>query len=167
MKVCGNFVPLTTPEKGLIIISDGMDNHSRYTASELRLEAIEADVQIYTISLYSPPAYLKPIQLQKEHQALLFLADLAETTGGMQFIVRDTRDIDKAAATIGRALRNQYVIEYVPRGPISDGAGHRTTGRWHTIDVKINVPGLKAHARSGYYSDWLICSPPSCGSQKR
>ena len=34
----------------------------------------------------------------------------------MSFVVRDRTDIAKAAASIGRALRNQYTIGYVPRG---------------------------------------------------
>ena len=37
------------PRRALLILSDGMDNHSRYSKSELMRVALEADVQIYTI----------------------------------------------------------------------------------------------------------------------
>src|SRR5271167_5145895 len=38
--------------KALLIISDGGDNHSRYTESEIKSMVKEADVQIYAIGLY-------------------------------------------------------------------------------------------------------------------
>ena len=37
------------PRRALLILSDGMDNYSRYSKSELMRVALEADVQIYTI----------------------------------------------------------------------------------------------------------------------
>ena len=41
-------------KKALLIISDGGDNHSRYTETDIRKYAREADVQIYAIGLYEP-----------------------------------------------------------------------------------------------------------------
>ncbi len=43
-------------KKALLIISDGGDNHSRYTETDIRKYAREADVQIYAIGLYDPAA---------------------------------------------------------------------------------------------------------------
>jgi len=40
----------------LLIISDGMDNYSRYSEAELSRVALEADTQIYTIILDNPTA---------------------------------------------------------------------------------------------------------------
>src|SRR5579863_3410755 len=40
------------PKKALLIISDGGDNHSRYTEGEIRSTVREADVMIYAIGLY-------------------------------------------------------------------------------------------------------------------
>jgi Ca-activated chloride channel family protein len=37
------------PRRALLILSDGMDNYSRYSKGELMRVALEADVQIYTI----------------------------------------------------------------------------------------------------------------------
>jgi len=40
------------PKKALLIISDGGDNHSRYTEGEIRSMVKEADVLIYAIGIY-------------------------------------------------------------------------------------------------------------------
>src|ERR1019366_2674161 len=49
--------------KAILVISDGMDNHSRYSVSELMAAAVESDLQIYSITVYDPPRNKKPIEL--------------------------------------------------------------------------------------------------------
>ena len=44
------------PRKALLIISDGGDNNSRYTETEIKNLVREADVQIYAIGIYEPAA---------------------------------------------------------------------------------------------------------------
>ena len=132
--------------KALLVISDGMDNHSRYSKGELLELAVESDAQIYTIAVGDAPAYSKPIELTEEKRGLLFLDELAVRTGGLRFVVHGRADIAKAAASIGRALRNQYIIGYVPRG---DGRN----GQWRRIRVKVAGSGLRAYARAGYRLD--------------
>jgi Ca-activated chloride channel family protein len=133
--------------KALLIISDGMDNHSRHSRGELLELAVESDAQIYTIAAGNAATpYSKPIELTEEKRGLFFLDELAARNGGMSFIVRSRTDIAKAAASIGRALRNQYIIGYAPGG---DGRG----GKWHRITVKVAGPGMKAYARTGYRLD--------------
>ena len=39
-------------KKALLIISDGGDNHSRYTENEIKSLVKEADVMIYAIGIY-------------------------------------------------------------------------------------------------------------------
>jgi hypothetical protein len=46
----------TRPRRAILLLSDGMDNHSRYSKGELMHMALEADTQIYTITLDNPPA---------------------------------------------------------------------------------------------------------------
>jgi Ca-activated chloride channel family protein len=129
--------------KALLVISDGMDNHSRYSKQELLDRAVESDAQIYTIAVDNARAFSKPMERREESQGLLFLDELAAKTGGMSFIVRGQTDILAAAARIGRALRDQYTIGFVPRG---DGRG----GQWRRIKVKVEGSGLRAYARTGY-----------------
>ena len=133
------------PRKALLIISDGMDNHSRYTKTELLERVLESDIQIFSIAIDNSPAYGKPIQVEEQHQGLRLLEDLAQTSGGLSFTVRNSEDIDRSAATISRAIRNEYMIGYVPRDASRDG-------KWHSIRVKLALRGFKVYARSGYYS---------------
>jgi Ca-activated chloride channel homolog len=133
------------PRKAILIISDGMDNHSRYSKTELMDRAIESDVQIFTIVIDTVPAYEKAIPAEEQRQGLTLMADLAEKTGGMSFVLRNVEDTARAAAAIGRAIRSEYMIAYVPPGTARDG-------KWHSIRVKVSQPGLRAYARSGYYA---------------
>jgi len=62
--------------KALVVISDGMDNHSRYTKEELMRLAVESDAQIYTIAVVAsinpiqPP---KPVMMNEGQRGRLFL----------------------------------------------------------------------------------------------
>jgi Ca-activated chloride channel family protein len=136
----------TRPRKALIVISDGMDNHSRYTKRELLRLAEETDAQIYTIAVGGGAPRSQARAFAEEMEGLSLLRDLAGRTGGLSFVVRDGTDVAKATASIGRALRNQYVIGYVPR----DSRGN---GQWHKIRVKVAGSGLRAYARTGYRPD--------------
>jgi Ca-activated chloride channel family protein len=133
--------------KALLVISDGRDNHSRYSRPELLDLAMESDAQVYTIAVGNAAApFSKPIQQAEEKRGLLFLDELAQKTGGMSFIVRSRADIREAAASIGRALRNQYTIGYAP-------SGNGRSGQWRRIRVKVEGSGLRAYARAGYRLD--------------
>ncbi len=133
------------PRKALLVISDGMDNHSRYSARELIAAAVEADVQIYSVSLYDPPRNKKPIELQEERNGIFFLEDLTRRTGGLQIMAHDSSDINQAAAGIGRAMRDEYLIGFVPENADA-------SGKWHSIKVNLKAGNAKAYARSGFYS---------------
>lgn len=131
--------------RALLVISDGMDNNSRYSDRELMNFAVEADVEIHTIAIYDPPAFKKPIQLREETRGLLLLEELANRTGGLHFVVRGERDMQNAAATIGKALRSEYLIGYRPAaGP---------DGRWHRVQVKLAMPDVQAHSRGRFLAE--------------
>ena len=133
------------PRKALVILSDGMDNHSRYTRRELMTLALEADVQIYTIGILDAPRTKKPIELQDERNGIFLLDELSAKTGGINFTVGSISDIDRVAAKIGAAIRSQYLIGYYP-----PETGHG--GKWRKIQVKSNVPGVRLYARTGYFA---------------
>jgi Ca-activated chloride channel family protein len=146
------------PRRALLILSDGVDNYSRYSKRELMRAAVEADVQIYAIivgngsdggSAATIPLRLslisKPIDRAREHEGPLLLEELSDKTGGLHFHVRSKIEANEAAIKIGRALRNEYVIGYQP-------ASSGGTGKWHRIRVNSNLPNINVYARDGYYS---------------
>jgi Ca-activated chloride channel family protein len=131
--------------KALLVISDGMDNHSRYTIRELTAAAVEADVQIYAVTEFDPPRNKKPIELAEERNGVFFLEELSRKTGGFQITAFGAGDVIQAAEKVGRAMRDEYLIGYVP-------ASSADNGKWHTIKVNLKTSNATAYTRSGFYS---------------
>lgn len=132
-------------KKALLIISDGGDNHSRYTEEDVRRFIEEADVQIYAIGLFEPGGGPTP----EEQEGPSLLHDLAEMTGGREFKVNSLGDLPDIATKISMELRNQYVIGYRP-----SNKGHN--GKWRKIKVRLQppkgLPPLTVYAKSGYFA---------------
>jgi Ca-activated chloride channel homolog len=132
------------PKKALLIISDGGDNHSRYTENEIRSMVKEADVMIYAIGIYD--RYASAIE---ERLGPQLLSDITELTGGRAFTIDNPNDLGDVATKIGVELRNQYVLGYRPTKVVRDG-------KWRKIKVKLlppkGLPPLRVYARTGYYA---------------
>ena len=130
--------------KALLIISDGGDNHSRYTEGEIKSEVREADVQIYAIGLFD-----RDFKTPEEREGPALLNDVTEATGGRTFIIGSPSELADVATKIGIELRNQYVLGYRPTNPAHDG-------KWRKIKVKLNppkgLPPLHVYSKTGYYA---------------
>jgi Ca-activated chloride channel family protein len=131
-------------KKALLIISDGGDNHSRYTENEIKALVKEADVMIYAIGIYD---HYFPTQEERLGPALL--SEITELTGGRAFTIDNPNDLADVATKIGIELRNQYVLGYRPSKVVRDG-------KWRKIKVKLmppkGLPPLRVYARMGYYA---------------
>jgi len=131
-------------KKALLIISDGGDNHSRYTEGEIKSMVKEADVQIYAIGVFS----LSPSQ-PEEIAGPALLGDVTNVTGGRLFTISNPNELSDVATKIGIELRNQYVLGYRPSNKAKDG-------RWRKIKVKLippkGLPHLNVYAKTGYYA---------------
>ena len=132
------------PKKSLLIISDGGDNHSRYTEGEIKSLVKEADILIYAIGIYD-----HSFPTDEERLGPQLLSDLTELTGGRAFTIDNPNDLADVATKIGIELRNQYVLGYRPKNPVRDG-------KWRKIKVKLNppkgLPPLRVYAKTGYYA---------------
>jgi Ca-activated chloride channel family protein len=133
----------THSRKALIVVSDGMDNHSRHTKAELMARLMESEAQIYSIGLVDPSSPHGAAELLEKSRGLNLLDDISSVTGGIVFRVSAQLEVAKASATIGQALRTRYNIGYVPP-PSHDGL-------WRRIDVRIARPGMRVYARRGYH----------------
>jgi Ca-activated chloride channel homolog len=131
-------------KKALLIISDGGDNHSRYTEAEIKSMVKEADVQIYAIGLYD-----RDFKTPEEREGPQLLSEISDVTGGRTFTIGSTNELADVATKIGIELRNQYVLGYRPNNPAKDG-------KWRKIKVKLNppkgLPPLHVYAKTGYYA---------------
>jgi VWFA-related protein len=135
------------PRKALIILSDGGDNSSRYTESEVKNLVREADVQIYAIGIFEPVAARG--RTAEELSGPSLLSEIAEQTGGRHFPVENIGELPDVAAKIGIELRNQYVLGYSPTNQDRDG-------KYRRVQVKLvqprGLPPLRAFWRLGYYA---------------
>ena len=132
------------PRRALLIVSDGGDNHSRYSESELRNLVKESEVMVCAIGIYD-----HYFATEEERLGPGLLEDVTEKSGGHTFTIEDPRDLLTAVNMIGLALRNLYVLCYRPTNTERDG-------RWHTIKVALarpkGFPQLHVHAKKGYYA---------------
>jgi Ca-activated chloride channel homolog len=135
------------PRKAILIISDGGDNSSRYTETEVRNAVREADVQIYAIGIFEP--IMSRGRTLEEMNGPGLLAEITEQTGGRHFAVDNLAELPDVAAKIGIELRNQYVLGYSPKNAARDG-------KYRRVQVKLvktnGLPPLRAMFRTGYYA---------------
>jgi Ca-activated chloride channel family protein len=135
------------PRKAILIISDGGDNNSRYTESEIKNAVREADVQIYGIGIFEPIGSRG--RTPEEQMGPGLLSEVAELTGGRSYNVENLNELADIAAKIGIELRNQYVLYYSSTNQVRDG-------KYRHVNVKLvqprGLPPLKAFFRLGYYA---------------
>ena len=135
------------PRKAILIISDGGDNSSRYTETEVKNAVREADVQIYAIGIFE--SVMSRGRTAEEMSGPGLLAEMAEQTGGRNFAVDNLAELPDVAAKIGIELRNQYLLGYRPKNATRDG-------KYRRVQVKLvkttGLPQLRAMFRMGYYA---------------
>ncbi|MGD0497709.1 MAG: VWA domain-containing protein [Bryobacteraceae bacterium] len=128
--------------KALLIISDGGDNSSRYTESEVKNVVRESDALIYAMGVYGNAS------TPEEMSGPALLKQIAEQSGGRHFDAAPS-ELPDIAAKIGMELRNRYVLGYTPTDQQRDG-------RYHQVQVKVvpprGLPPLHASWRRGYYA---------------
>jgi VWFA-related protein len=135
------------PRKALLVISDGGDNNSRYTESEIKSLVREADVQIYAIGIFEPVGSRG--RTAEELAGPGLLSEVAEQTGGRHYPVENLNELPDIAAKIGIELRNQYILGFTPTSAERDG-------KYHRVQVRLvqprGLPPLRAFWRMGYYA---------------
>jgi Ca-activated chloride channel family protein len=110
----------------LLVLSDGGDNNSRYTESEIKNLVQESDVRIFTISILERSPTVER---------------LAEQSGGRAFRVRNLEELPDKAIALSGLVHGEYVLGFTP-------ANQKWDGKHHTIKVELVQPpaGAKLHA---------------------
>jgi Ca-activated chloride channel homolog len=132
------------PRKALVIVSDGGDNRSRLTETELRAMARESDARIYAMGIFEG----KGTQLSLEELAgPSLLEEITEASGGRLFPVSDVNRLPEIAARIGVELHNSYVLAYAPSDLQHDGRHHRVRVQ---VLPQSGTSALNVDWRAGY-----------------
>jgi Ca-activated chloride channel family protein len=134
--------------KAIVMVSDGGDNRSHYTAAQIESLVREADVQIYAMGVFEPVFSfgLTPEEISGPR----LLSEIAAQTGGRAFAAAVAGDMPSVATRIAIELRNQYVLGYYPKNKARDG-------KYRNVKVQVSQPpglgsSLKVHWRLGYYA---------------
>lgn len=124
------------PRRALLVLSDGGDNDSRYSAGEAMNMLREADVRVFAIGLFDNASFLRKA---------------AADTGGNVMVVRNINDLPDAVEKLSTQLRSQYLLGYYPVQSENDGKFHRVK-----VMVSRTVEGLKLRTswRHGYYAPY-------------
>jgi VWFA-related protein len=133
--------------KALLILSDGGDNNSRYSETEIKNLVKETDVQIYGIGIFEPAAVRA--RTPEELAGPVLLSEITEQTGGRQYPAESVDELPDIAAKIGLELRNQYILGYAPQNREHDGKYRRVQVR---LAPPHGLPPLRASWRLGYYA---------------
>jgi VWFA-related protein len=135
------------PRKAILVLSDGGDNSSRYTESEIKNLVREADVQMYAMGIFEQIGGRG--RSPEEMSGPGMLTELSEQTGGRHFPIDNIAELPDVAAKIGVELRSQYMIGYTPANLNKDG-------KYRRVEVKLaqprGLPPLRAYYRTGYYA---------------
>jgi Ca-activated chloride channel family protein len=120
--------------KALIVLTDGGDNNSRYTESEIKDLVMESDVRIYAIGI---------------SEQYRFLDKLASESGGKGYFAHKLDDLPGLIDRLSKDLREEYVLGYSPNNRLNDG-------KYRTLKVEVIPPGREKQVnvvwRRGYYA---------------
>ena len=127
----------TRERKALIVVSDGGDNSSQISLSDLLKRVAASNVVIDTIGLFDQGyPYENPRVLKR----------LAEMTGGTAYFPRSVSDVTAICQDIAQDIRHQYTIGYSPAETAAD--------TYHTIRITAHVTGkvgCGVRTRAGYF----------------
>lgn len=119
--------------KVLLIVSDGNDNNSRYTESQVKDLVREADVRIFSISILSRSPTLERI---------------SEESGGRAYRIRHLDELPALGDSLSEEIHSHYVLGY----GITKG---QNDGKYHRVKVELlqpaGYPSLHVAWRHGYY----------------
>ncbi|MDT4967535.1 MAG: Ca-activated chloride channel [Acidobacteriota bacterium] len=133
------------PKRALLLISDGQDNNSRYTFSEVRRLLKESDVVLYSVGILGGNDPGSPLGMEGQS----VLDELSAVSGGKAFFPNTSAEMDELFERIALELRHQYSLAYRPKNFTNDG-------KWHKLKVKVTpprgLPRLFVRSREGYYA---------------
>lgn len=96
--------------RALFLLTDGGDNNSRYSASEVRDLVRESDVRVYSIGLFENPSLLEK---------------LAADSGGRAYFAHRLDDLPDIVERLSREIRSEYVLGYYSTKRNRDGKYHK------------------------------------------
>lgn len=155
--VCEGAREIATPgrkdKRALVILSDGDDTTSRSRLDDAVKAVRVAEVPVYAIAIEyedKGPWWDRGRNDSQWRQLrgagdIAPLRQLTDGTGGWTYPIQAAKRCKEVCLRIADELRNQYLLGYYPTNQDRDG-------RWRTIEVRTNRPGVTLTTRTGYYA---------------
>jgi VWFA-related protein len=143
-----------TGRKALILLTDGVDQGSRYSLETAIEEAQRTDTMVYGILFSDASAYgsiggfggrSMPFPGAGHADGKKVLQRMSNETGGRFFEVSKKESIDQIYSDIQQELRNQYNLGFSSDKPPSQS-------EYRKLRVTTNQKDLQVQARDGYYA---------------
>lgn len=131
--------------RAVVVLTDGVDNASRLSASEVSGIASSIDVPVYVVGIVPSidnPSAESAVPSAARSALVGSLANLAEWTGGHSFVASTPGERSAASRQIVDELRHQYLIAFESS----------TRPGWHPLIVRARDKDLTVRARSGYFA---------------
>lgn len=124
--------------RAIIILSDGADTQSKYSADKALKAALAVNATIYTVDMSAIDTNGKE---RMQNQGVL--KNFAEKSGGKFVVTPGGLALREALKNIVDELGTQYTLGYQPTNTAKDG-------KWRAIELKTNNSGLTIRTRKGY-----------------
>lgn len=138
--------------QAVVVISDGMDQHSRLRLNQLIELVRSSNPQVFMVGFYDRPEYevyrqgqktVTIVGLREVDNPVFVFERLAKESGAQSFFPSSERDFGKAVDRIAALLSAQYSLAYYPE----------TVDKIRKISIKVDRPGVKISARASVGSE--------------
>lgn len=129
------------PKRFAVLITDGIDNASRFTPEQAREIVRQAQLPVYVIGLGTGNPYELSGTGDKIYRYADVLNLLASVSGGRYYAISNLTDLQEALTAIHDDLRHQYVLGF------ATGEGQ---SRLRDVKVEVKSGGRTVLFRRGY-----------------
>jgi len=138
--------------QAIVVITDGMDQHSRLRLEQLIELVRSSNPQIFIVGLYDQPEFeiwrqsqktVTIIGLREVDNPVVVFNRLAKESGAEAFFPSDERDLRVALDRISALMKAQYTLAYYPE----------RADKARKIQVKVDRHGVKISARGSVGSE--------------
>ncbi|HET7712455.1 MAG TPA: VWA domain-containing protein [Thermoanaerobaculia bacterium] len=152
----------SNPSRAIILLTDGIDNASRLTRSDLARRLHGIAIPIYALGLREETIRprKKGEKLQEELSDAELLDEIARITGGKVFIGTEPERLAGAVTELSRDLRSQYLLGFTPTG--------RGEVKYRRISLQVTRRARSVRVRAGYIgTEPPLAAAASSGGRKR
>jgi VWFA-related protein len=132
------------PSRAIILLSDGIDNASKLTRTQIAQKLEGVAIPIYAFGLREPAEQHvdKVAPISEEMSNIDLLGELADATGGRLFVGNQPQMLANAIDGIEKVLRAQYLIGFAPTG--------KGAVKYRRISLELAGRVRSVRVRAGY-----------------